>query len=294
MLPGAAMLAAALWVRSGMAIALLLDRNPIASSSRYSKLALQTAIVLLGFTLTIDTVLELSAAFFAAVATYVIGTLLLGLGLARLLRVERPADMLLTGGTAICGGTAIATLAPILGARSQSVAVCMGTVFLLNGVALLTFPFVGHWLELTQVQFGAWVALAIHDTSSVVATAAVYGDQALEVATTVKLGRTLWLIPLVFVVSLTAHVSQSRVRVPGFVLLFIGAALLASWMPLPGQVEHVIALVSKLLLVVALFLVGLEINRTTLRAMRGRAALFAVVLWLLVAPASLLLIYAVT
>ncbi len=134
----------------------------------------------------------------------------------------------MASGTAICGGTAIATLAPLIGARADQVGVAIGIVFLLNAAALFGFPLIGHWLGMTQLQFGMWTALAIHDTSSVLATSAIYGNEALEIATTVKLGRTLWLIPLTLIVSLAQRASAARVRVPPFIVAFIAVSVLTT------------------------------------------------------------------
>jgi uncharacterized membrane protein YadS len=164
-------------------------------------------------------------------------------------------------------------------------------VFLLNIVALLTFPVIGHWLNLSQETFGAWVALAIHDTSSVVATAAIYGDEAAAVATTVKLGRTLWLIPLSFAVSLLYQQGEAKLRVPGFVLLFVTAALASSVIDIPADISQGISWLSKSLLVLALGMIGLEIDRATLREMSPKSVLFGVGLWLMVAPGALLLVW---
>ena len=166
----------------------------------------------------------------------------------------------------------------------------MALVFLLNALALLTFPYIGHFLELSQQDFGAWVALAIHDTSSVVATAALYGDEAAIVATTVKLGRTLWLIPLAFVVGLIYRSDEAKLRVPGFVLLFIAAAIVGSLLPLGETVVGGISVVSKVLLVVAMGMIGLEIDRATLSQISWRSIGLGVGLWLLAAPAALALV----
>ena len=157
-------------------------------------------------------------------------------------------------------------------------------------MALLTFPYIGHALDLSQQHFGAWVALAIHDTSSVVATAAIYGDEAAVVATTVKLGRTLWLIPLAFAVSLIYRSSEARLRVPGFILLFILAAGLGSVVPMGDGLLNGISVVSKILLVVALGMIGLEIDRGTLSQVSWRSVALGVGLWALVAPIALALV----
>ena len=273
-----------------LAIRLGLGVNPVKASATLGTLSLQAAIVLLGFTLGVDRLIAVSADYGVIVGVYVSGTLGLGWVLAKLIRGDATESALLTSGTAICGGTAIATLAPLLGAKPHQFAVATALVFLLNIFALLTFPYIGAWLGLSQETFGAWVALAIHDTSSVVATAAIYGDEAAEVATTVKLGRTLWLIPLAFAVSLMNREGQARMRVPGFVLFFVGASVVSSLIDFAPALTQAIGLLSKTLLVFALGMIGLEINRETLREMSLRSIFFGVSLWCLVAPAALLLV----
>ncbi|MEC7559861.1 MAG: putative sulfate exporter family transporter [Pseudomonadota bacterium] len=274
----------------GLATRLLTGVNPLHSVAKWGKLSLQAAIVLLGFTLGFDRMLQVSADYGLVVAVFVLGTLALGFLLAKALASETGEATLLSSGTAICGGTAIATLAPIIQAKPHNVGVAMALVFLLNAVALLTFPYIGQVLELSQQDFGAWVALAIHDTSSVVATAAIYGDEAAVVATTVKLGRTLWLIPLAFAVSLIYRSSEARLRVPGFILLFILAAGLGSVVPMGDDLLTGISVVSKTLLVVALGMIGLEIDRSTLSEVSWRSVALGVGLWALVAPIALALV----
>ena len=271
----------------GLATRLSTGVNPLQRVAKLGKLSLQSAIVLLGLTLGFDRMMQVSADYGLVVAVFVLGTLALGFLLAKLLASETNEATLLSSGTAICGGTAIATLAPLIQAKPRNVGVAMALVFLLNAVALLTFPYIGHALELSQQDFGAWVALAIHDTSSVVATAAIYGDEAAVVATTVKLGRTLWLIPLAFVVSLLYRSGEARLRVPGFILLFILAAALGSVLPLADQVLVTIGVLSKTLLVIALGMIGLEIDRNTLSQVSWRSLVLGGGLWLLVAPLAL-------
>ncbi len=274
----------------GLFIRLALGVNPVPASGKVSKLSLQTAIVLLGFTLGVDRLVDVSAQYGLTVAVYVIGTLGLGWLMWRLFRGDAQEATLLTSGTAICGGTAIATLAPLTGARPHQFAVAMALVFLLNIVALFTFPYIGYWLNLSQETFGAWVALAIHDTSSVVATAAIYGNEAAEVAATVKLGRTLWLIPLAFAASLFYRQGEAKLRIPLFVLLFVAASAASSVISMPAVALDAVSWVSKALLVVALAMIGLEINRDTLQNLSLRSVAFGVGLWLLMAPAALLLV----
>ncbi|NKB97709.1 MAG: putative sulfate exporter family transporter [Pseudomonadales bacterium] len=274
----------------GLSTRLALDINPIPNTGKLGKLSLQTAIVLLGFTLGLDRLISVSADYGAIVAVYVIGTLVLGYGLLRLIRTDEVEGFLLTGGTAICGGTAIATLAPLMDAKPHQFAVATALVFLLNVVALFVFPYIGVWLEMSQETFGAWVALAIHDTSSVVATAAIYGEEAAEVATTVKLGRTLWLVPIAFAVSVMYRQGSAKIRVPLFVLLFVAAAVFSSFLPLTEAINSGLALTSKVLLVIALGMIGLEINRETLAQLSLRSVAFGVGLWLLVVPFALVLV----
>lgn len=277
---------------AGAALTGVLDRPLVPSGSRYGKWMLQAAIVLLGLRFAIDEVIAVSGDSIHLVISYVLIVFAAGFLGGALLGVDRTSRTLIAGGTAICGGTAIATLAPILRARPEQFAVAIAVVFLLNAVALLTFPSIGHWLALTQTEFGVWTALAIHDTSSIIATAALYGDEALEVATLVKLGRTLWLIPLAVVVSLAVAQSEAKVRVPGFILAFLAASLIATLLSVPGWITETATSVSKALLVCALFFVGTEMTRGTLVALRGRTAALAVVLWLLASVSTLLVVRA--
>lgn len=287
---------------AGGALALGVNRQAVPGSATLARYALQTAIVLLGLKLNLNTLWELSAQYAWIVAAYVLSSLAAGLALGRMLKVESVPSRLISAGTAICGGTAIATLSAVLRARPQHTAVALAIVFLLNVVALLTFPLIGRALGLTDLQFGLWAALAIHDTSSVVATAAVFGERAAEIATTIKLGRTLWLIPLVLVASAIEERRQEvreagpqagsavpRLRVPWFVVLFVGAAAAGTLLPLPEAVPSMAGAASGALLVVALFLVGTELTRDVARQIRGRVVWQALGLWLLVIPGTLAL-----
>lgn len=284
----------ALALLAGGLLAVATNQPLFGNASTLSKLCLQTAIVLLGFRLNVETIWTLSADYAFLTTGYVISTVVVGLALGSLLRVQAVSAQLIASGTAICGGTTIASLSPLLGARPHETAVALALVFLLNVVALFLFPIIGQWLELSQLEFGLWSALAIHDTSSVVATAGIYGNEAQEVATTIKLGRTLWLIPAVFVASLVGQRGSAKLRVPGFILLFIAAAGVGSMVAVPEMVVSGASLLSKGLLVAALFLVGTELTRSTLAEVRGRVAWQAILLWLIVAPLSLFAILMLT
>ena len=278
----------ALALVAGMTLSLTLNRPPMADGSRYGKYLLQTAIVLLGFKLNTNQLLDISGTYALPIAAYVCMTACAGLMLGKLLRADNETNALIASGTAICGGTTIATLSPIVGARAEQTGAALCIVFLLNAIALLAFPTIGHWLNLSQEQFGVCAALAIHDTSCVVATAQIYGDRAAEIATTVKIGRTLWLIPLIIVASLYLGSQQSKIRVPNFVFAFLAASLLGSWLEISEAVAVSVGQISGALLVMALFFVGTEITRETLKSLRLTSVVQGAALWLLVIPAVLL------
>ena len=274
----------------GMAITLGLNKTLINNAPLLGKYSLQAAIVLLGLKLDMNDLWRISANYTVAILIYVLAAIAIGLLIGRLFKVERNGSLLMASGTAICGGTTIATLSPIIKARPDQTGVALAIVFLLNAAALFSFPYIGHWLEMSQEQFGVWVALAIHDTSSVVATAQIYGEEAATVATTLKLGRTLWLIPLVLIVSFQERTEGAKVRLPGFIILFLLASIAGSTLPLPDLVPAVAATLSKALLVIALFFIGTEISRATLGNLKGKVLAQALALWAIVVPATLFLV----
>lgn len=273
---------------TGAALTLAFNRTPVAMASQGGKYALQIAIVLLGLKLNPGQLVEISADYSALVSAYVLCTLGVGLLVGKLLRTEKKSAQLLASGTAICGGTTIASLSPVIHARADQTAVALSLVFLLNAVAIFTFPVFGHYMEMTQHQFGVWTALAIHDTSSVMATSSMYGEEAAMVATTVKLGRTLWLIPLILVFSVLQGASRASLRVPLFIVGFVAAAMISPFL-VETPVIGMAAAVSKALLSVALFCIGMDISRETLRQLRGAALLQGLLLWALVVPATLVI-----
>ena len=250
------------------------------------KFLLQGAIVSLGLTMNVQTLWSVSQDYSVLIVGYVLSTLCVGLLLGRFLRTDADQARLLASGTAICGATAIATLGPVIRARSESVAVCLAIVFLLNAIAILVLPQIGGYFGLSQTQFGVWVALAIHDTSSVVGAAAIYGDEALQVATTVKLVRTLWLIPLILAAGILMNRRETKTRLPGFVLLFVLFSIIGSMSNMPVEWLTGIKMLSRMMLVAALFFMGLEITRQTLRKLNSRAVSLGVCLWLVVLPAT--------
>ena len=288
---------AVLWISNpavafaaGLVIALWQKQVDLPHISTVSRYALQGGIVLLGFGIQASQLWTLTTQFAWIVTLYIGVVIILGLLGARLLRMAPTEGQLITGGTAICGGTAVVTLAPIIGAKPAQTGAVLGIIFLLNAFALLSFPTIGQALDLNQTQFGLWAALAIHDTASVVATAQIYGDEAAQVATTLKLGRTLWLVPAVVILSFWYRSKSNGGRIPTFVFLFIGTSLAGSFIALPAQLLSGLSILSKGLLVLALFFIGLTLSMEAIRSIRWRTLLHAVGLWCLLAPLTLVLI----
>src|SRR5580700_10190173 len=223
----------AIALAGGIAFALTVEHPFRTESSSLAKHLLQASVVALGFGMNLKQVVHAGRSGFFYTAISISSAILLGLLFGSLLKVAGKASFLITAGTAICGGSAIAAIAPITGADEEEISVSMGTVFVLNSVALLIFPAIGHFLHLSQNQFGLWSALAIHDTSSVVGAAAKYGNQALEVGTTVKLARALWIVPVSLLAA--AYMARSgrshsvKVRIPWFIFLFCLAAAVATY-----------------------------------------------------------------
>lgn len=255
-----------------------------------ARFLLQASVVALGFGMNLHEVVKAGRSGFVYTALGICFALIVGLGIGRLLRVRGNASLLITSGTAICGGSAIAAIAPIVHADEEEMAVSLGTVFILNSVALLVFPLIGWVLHLGQAQFGLWAALAIHDTSSVVGAAAKYGAPALVVGTTVKLARALWIVPLALGIAAVKH-SKAGVRLPWFIVFFCLAALANTYVPVISGVGHYVYTAGRLGLTATLFLIGTGISRRTLMQVGWRPLLQGVLLWIIVATTSLYLIW---
>lgn len=273
--------------------------HPYSNQSRISsKFLLQAAVVALGFGMNLKEVLKAGRSGFVYTAAGILFAIAVGLSLGKLFRVRGNSSYLITAGTAICGGSAIAAIGPILQADEEEMAVSMGTIFILNSVALLIFPGIGAALRLSQSQFGLWAALAIHDTSSVVGAATRWGAEALVIATTVKLARALWIVPLALATA--AHVrsqqetslNRASIQFPWFILFFCLAATVNTYITGLNRVTSLLFYAGKLGLTATLFLIGTGISRATLREVGLRPLLQGVVLWFIVATASLYFIRA--
>lgn len=258
-------------------------------SRQLSKFLLQASVVGLGFGMNLDQVIAAGRAGLLYTALSICFAMLVGWTLGRLLKVRQKTSFLITAGTAICGGSAIAALAPITEAGEEDTAVSLGVIFSLNSIALLLFPVIGWWLGLSQTQFGLWAALAIHDTSSVVGAAAKYGAVALAVGTTVKLTRALWIVPLSLGTALVQK-SHARIQWPWFILLFCLAAVANSYLPIFSAVYPQLKQLGTIGLTVTLYLIGTGLSVKVLRNVGIRPLLQGIILWILVASGSLALI----
>jgi uncharacterized integral membrane protein (TIGR00698 family) len=262
-----------------------------ADSRNLSKFLLQASVVGLGFGMNLHEVLRAGRSGFVYTAASISFALIFGLLAGLLLRVNRTASILISTGTAICGGSAIAAIAPIIGANDEEMAVSLGTVVILNSIALLIFPPLGWALHLTQQQFGLWAALAIHDTSSVVGAASRYGPVALVIGTTVKLTRALWIVPVAIGAAVLKR-SKTRIQWPWFILFFCLAAVANTYLPAFTNLWHVLSNLGKLGLTATLYLIGTGISRATLREVGWPPLLQGIILWILVGVTSLWLIFA--
>lgn len=277
----------ALGLCCGMALGLTVG-NPVANRTAHmSKMALQWAVILLGFGMHLSVVLRVGGE--SAVVTVVSIAVTLGLGtlIHRFLKIDQELGVLLSAGTAICGGSAVAALSSAMHPTQLHVAVAMAVIFLLNGIALIVFPPLGHFFGLTQEQFGFWAALAIHDTSSVVGAGAAYGAVALGVATTVKLTRALWIIPLSFVAARMKK-GQGKATVPLFLLGFLAAAAVRSFVPAGEPLWAFASMVGKRLMTGTLFLIGAGLTRSHLKQVGIRPLISAFILWVVISALSLL------
>jgi uncharacterized integral membrane protein (TIGR00698 family) len=273
----------------GLIVALLAG-NPFPEQTRAkTKFLLQASVVLLGFGMNLEKVLEAGREGIAFTVATIFGTLALGYLIGKILKIDEKVSHLISSGTAICGGSAIAAIAPVIEPDSEEISVSMGTVFILNSVALFIFPVIGHALDLSQTQFGVWSAVAIHDTSSVVGAAARFGDEALQTGTTVKLARALWIAPvaLLFAYFYRKKSAAAKIAVPYFILLFLAASVVRTYVVLPENLYEFLVGTAKKGLTVTLFLIGASLSVETVRRVGIKPFLQGVLLWVVVSLISL-------
>lgn len=272
---------------TGVVLSLLFGNPYLEITKKWTSHLLQVSVVGLGAAMDLLVVARVGMEGIGYTVIGISLTLVIGIALGRTMKARPDASLLITVGTAICGGSAIAAVAPAIRAKSEDVSVSLATVFLLNALALFLFPWIGHKFDLTQTQFGLWSALAIHDTSSVVGSAMQFGTESLQVATTVKLARALWIVPLTLGIGYFYRGSSANGKKPWFILGFVLAAALVTWMPELRPIGENIAWVSKRLLVLTLFLIGTGISKAALKTVGIRPLVLGSILWCLVSAATL-------
>ncbi|WGY47417.1 putative sulfate exporter family transporter [Vibrio sp. ABG19] len=263
------------WVPGGLPLAKLTKR------------LLAYSIVGLGFGIPLQQALSVTSDGIGLIVVSIAGTLILGTVLARFIGLNATAGHLIASGTAICGGSAIAAVAPAVNADDDQTAVALGTVFLLNSLALFLFPLIGHALNLDQHTFGTWAAIAIHDTSSVVGAASAYGEEALKTATTLKLARALWIVPVALLSAWMFRSKSKKVTIPYFILFYCAAIGFSDQLPQFEVVYQQIFGLAKQALVVCLFLIGCSLSVRRLRTAGAKPLMFGIVLWIVISTSSL-------
>ena len=291
------LLALSLWIGNsaislflGIVLALLFKLPQDFLSKKYGSKILQTGIVFLGGSLSLGTVYETNTDFFLWICLYVILAFAFVIFLGKLMGISERLSFLLASGTAVCGGTAIASVAPSIKAKPEEVSTALTIVFILNAIAVLCFPLANEYLGLTERQFGAWAALAIHDTASVVGAASSVGEISVEIAATLKVARTIWIVPLVIISAWLYRSKNEGFGLPLFVIFFIFAALLNSVLEPNQEITNYLKLINRVCLLTGLFCIGTQISIENLKAVRFKPVILATSVWALIIPTSLLLV----
>ena len=276
----------------GLVFALLCGQAYPKFNKKVSKKLLQYSVVGLGFGMNLHASLASGKEGMLFTIVSVVGTMLIGMFIGRkLLKVNRDTSYLISSGTAICGGSAIAAVGPVIKAKDSDMSVALATIFVLNAIALFVFPVLGEWLGLTQQEFGTWAAIAIHDTSSVVGAGAAYGEEALQVATTIKLTRALWIIPLALVTSFIFKSEGRKVSIPWFILWFIVAILINTYvLDAVPQVGKAISGLARKGLIITMFFIGASLSADVLKSVGVKPLVQGVLLWLVISVGSLVYI----
>ena len=252
---------------------------------------LQIGIIIIGLTMSASNALEVTTKYFPYISIFVITIFIVGIFLANLLKVDKSLGLLIASGTAICGATAMAAIAPLIKAKPKDLLVAFGMVFIFNAISIGIFPVVGNSIGMTNEAFGAWAAMAIHDTSSVIGTAISFGGSSVETAATLKLGRTIWLIPLILTIGFFVKDNKgSKINPPLFIFIFIMALFLGSYINLTQNTILFLELISNIFLVAALFCIGTQINFQSMKGIDAKTFSLAFILWIFGIALALLLI----
>ncbi len=271
----------------GLIIAQFIGHPYLHLNHRATHILLQISVVGLGFGMNVNSAMKAGKDGIVFTVVSIIGTLIIGYLMGTFLKIEKKTSFLISAGTAICGGSAIAAISPVIKAEEKQISVALGTIFILNSLALVLFPMIGHSLNLSETQFGLWCAIAIHDTSSVVGAASKFGTHALEVATTVKLARALWIIPVAFLSTFIFKNKGTKIKIPYFIGLFVLAMILNTYVPIVQEYSHYLTAIAKSGLTLTLFLIGCGLSRKVLLSVGYKPLLQGVVLWLIISGAAL-------
>ena len=275
----------------GISFTLLISSNEeLILKSTGTKL-LQIGIVILGLTISSSGAINLTTKYFPYISLFVIVIFLVGLIASKILKIDTKLSMLLVSGTAICGATAMVAISPLIKAKPKDLLTSLGVIFIFNAIAIAILPIIGNNIEMSSEQFGSWMALAVHDTSSVIGASMSFNDNSVETATTLKLGRTLWLIPLIIILGVVNKNNKSTKSIfPMFVLAFILAIFAGNLLNFDEQVLAILKNISSIFLVGALFCIGTQINLMSIKVINSRIIIFAILLWLFALSAAYFLI----
>ena len=272
----------------GLVVANLSGHPFLELNHKATTILLQLSVIGLGFGMNVNSALSAGKEGFVFTVASIFSTLILGLFIGKWLKIEKKTSHLISCGTAICGGSAIAAIAPVIKSDEKQTSVALGVIFILNSIALFLFPSIGHWLDLSQQEFGLWCAIAIHDTSSVVGAANKYGPEALQIATTVKLARALWIIPIALLTSVLFKNKSNKVKIPYFIGLFILAMLMNTYIPQTALLAPYLVNIAKIGLTLTLFLIGAGLNFNVLKSVGLKPLFQGVLLWIFIGTATLL------
>lgn len=271
----------------GIMLAFFYRGEKVVETGKLTKYLLQGSIVCMGFAMSMGDVIQTGKSGFLITIVSVAVTMLCGLLLGKLFKVNKNVKLLISSGTAICGGSAIAAVAPVIEAKNNEISFSLAVVFVLNAVGLFIFPVIGHLLQMDQTSFGYWAAIAIHDTSSVVGACSAYGEEALHVGTTVKLTRTLWIIPLALAIAFFNKNNASKISIPWFILFFVIAIIVGNYVPGMEDTNQHLSWLGKKGMMVSLFFIGTSININEVKKTGVRTFLLGILLWLVIAVLSL-------
>lgn len=281
---------AALSIFLGIAFTFFFKPSSLFFSRRLGTIPLQIGIVVLGATISLPYAVNVSSVYLPWISLFVILSFFAGLIIGKILKIENRLAFLISSGAAICGGTAMAAIAPIIKAKPQELLIALTIVFLLNAIAIILFPIAGNYLEMSNFEFGAWSALAIHDTSSVIGAASIYSNESAQVAATLKLGRTIWLIPLILLTNWVFNKNLQAAQFPRFIIFFILAILVNTFFIFDEITLNVLQIISQSFLMFGLFCIGSQFDSDQLTSISSKPLILALLLWMAVLPSAYFLV----